>query len=130
MRPCFTQTSTTAPRYEPRVENERLQRIFRVAFWRGHAFHDRFKHVFDADAAFCADEKRVVSGNRQDRFDLLLHEVRLSRRQVDFINDRDDGEVVACGEKSIGDGLRFDALACVDDEERPFTSRKRAGDFI
>ena len=40
---------------EPGIENQRLQRIFRVAFRRRNTLHDGFEHIFDAEPAFCAD---------------------------------------------------------------------------
>ena len=50
--------------------------------------------------------------------------------QVDFIDDGNDGEIVAGGEEGIGDGLCFDALAGVHDEQRAFASGERAGNFV
>ena len=50
--------------------------------------------------------------------------------QVDFVDDRNDGEIVPRGEKSVGDGLRFDALARVHDQQRAFAGGKRAGNFV
>ena len=41
-----------------------------------------------------------------------------------------NGEIVAGGEKSVGDGLRFDALAGIDDEQRAFAGGQRAGNFV
>ena len=50
--------------------------------------------------------------------------------QIDFVDDGNDGEIVPRGEKGVGDGLRFDALAGVDDQQRAFAGGKRARDFV
>ena len=70
------------------------------------------------------------AGNRQHVFDLLLHVLGLRGGQIDFVDHGNDGEVVARGEKRVGDGLRFDALARVHDQQRAFAGGKRARDFV
>jgi hypothetical protein len=50
--------------------------------------------------------------------------------QVDFVDDRKNGEIVAGGEKRVRDGLRFDTLTGVDYQQRAFASGKRAGDLV
>src|SRR6266481_4450159 len=52
---------------------------FRV---RRDALHNRFQHVFHADAAFRADHQRVVRGNGENIFDLLFYKVRLRGGQI------------------------------------------------
>ena len=115
---------------EPGIEDQRLQRIFRAAFRRRDARDDGFENFFDAEAALGADQQRVGRGNRQHVFDLLFHEIGLRGGQIDFVDDRNDGEIVARGEKSVGDGLRFDALAGVHDEQRAFARGERARNFV
>ncbi len=106
------------------------KRIFRIAFRRRHAMHDRFQHVFHADAAFGADQQRIARRNRQHIFDLLFHKVGLRRRQIDFVDHRKNREVARCGEKRIRDGLRFHALARVHHEQSAFASRERSRHFV
>ncbi len=115
---------------EPGIENQRLQRRVRTARRRRNARHDRFQHGFHAQAALGADQQRVGRGNRQHIFDLLLGLVRLRGGQIDFVDDRNDGEVVLRREKRVGDGLRFDALARVHHQQRAFARGKRAGNFV
>ena len=109
------QHNRAAIRIEPGIENEGLQGIFGATLRRRDTLHDGFQHVFHANAALCADEKRIIGRNRQDGFDLLLHEIGLGRGQVDFVDHRDDGEIVAGGKKSVGHSLCFHALAGIDD---------------
>src|SRR5437899_3876301 len=92
--------------------------------------NNRLEHVFHADAAFRADHEGIGGGNGEHIFDLLLDEIGLGGGQVNLINDRENGEVVGSGEKGVGDGLGFNALAGVHHQQGAFTSGKRAGDFV
>ncbi len=115
---------------EPGIENQRLQRIFRAAFrWR-NAVHDRFEDVFHAETAFRADHQRVVRGNGENTFDLLFYEIGLRSGQIDFVDDRKNGEIVSSREKGVRDGLRLHALAGVDHQQCAFAGGKRARHFI
>ena len=115
---------------EPRIENQGAQRRVGRAFGRRNSRDNGFKNVRDADAAFCADEQRIGSGDGKDVFDLFLYAVRFGSGKVNFIDDGNDGEIVARSEERVGDGLRFDALAGVDNEERAFARGKRARNFV
>ena len=86
--------------------------------------------VFNAETAFCADKQRIAGGNSEDGFDLLFDKFGLRGGQVDFVDDRENGEVVAGGEESVRDGLRFNTLAGVDDEQCAFASGEGAGNFV
>ena len=92
--------------------------------------HNVFENILDTEAAFRADEQRVGGGNRQHAFDLLFNEVGLRGRQVDFVDYGNDRQIIPGGEKGVGDGLRFDALARVHHEQGAFARRKRARHFI
>ncbi len=115
---------------EPRIENQRLQRIFRAALGRGHARDNRFEHVLDAEAALRADQQRVFRGNREHGFDLFFCKIRLRGGQINFIDHGKNREVVPRGKKSIRDRLRFHALRRVDNEQRAFASRECARNFV
>ena len=51
-------------------------------------------------------------------------------RQVDLVDDGNDGEVLLHRQMDIGDGLGFDALGGVNDQQGPFAGAQAAGDFI
>ncbi len=91
---------------------------------------DRFEHVRHAETAFRADGQGVLGGNRQHGLDLLFDVFRLRGGQVDLVDYRNDGEIVARCQERVGDGLRLDSLARVDDEQRAFAGGKRARHFV
>ena len=59
--------------------------------------------------------------------DLLLHALRLGGGQVDLVEDRHDLVVVVDRLVDVGEGLRLDALAGVDHQERAFARREASG---
>ena len=50
--------------------------------------------------------------------------------EVDFVDDGDDFEAVGDGEVGVGEGLGFDALRGIDDEEGAFAAGEGAGDLV
>ncbi len=62
--------------------------------------------------------------------DLLLDLVGLCGRQVDLVENRNNLVIVIDRLIDIGEGLRFDALARVDDQQRAFAGGERAVDLV
>ena len=94
----------------PAVDEQRLQRLRRVALGRGQPVHDRFEHVRDAEPGLGRDLERVMGVEPDHVLDLLAHLFRLRRRQVDLVQDRDHLVVVVERLIDIGERLRLDAL--------------------
>ncbi len=51
-------------------------------------------------------------------------------RQIDFVDDRDDRQILLRREMDIRDGLGFDTLRGIDNQDRAFASAQAARDFI
>jgi hypothetical protein len=51
-------------------------------------------------------------------------------RQVDLVDDRDDGEVLLHRQVDIGDGLGLDPLGGIHDQQRALAGAQAAGDFV
>src|SRR6202041_1927754 len=101
---------SAAIRIEPGIENQSAQRRIGGPFGRRDEANDRFENIFDAQAGFGADGQSIVGGNGEDAFDLLLGEIDAGGGKIDLVDDRNNFETVFGGEKSVGDGLGFDAL--------------------
>ena len=56
--------------------------------------------------------------------------LRLRRRQVDFIDHRNNFEIVMQRQISIGERLRFHALRRIDHQQRAFAGLQAARDFV
>ena len=112
------------------IEGERLEAPLPGRFGRRNARDNGFENVLNADALLGA------GGNGQGRFDgqnvfELLERLRdVGVRQIDFVDDRDDGEVLFHRQVHVGDGLGLDALRGVNDEQRAFARAQAAGDFV
>ncbi len=124
------QDDDTAIGVEPRVKDEGLQRRIGIAFGGRKPVHDGFKHLFDALTGFGADGDGIGSVKPDGLLDVFLGAQNVSRGQVDLVDDGDHLEAVMKGEIALGEGLRFDALGGIDDEERAFARGQRTGDFI
>src|SRR6201987_472292 len=92
--------------------------------------NNSFENIVDTDAALGADRERVVRVNGQNTFDLFLDEVDLRGRQIDFVDDRENGEIVSGGEKGVGYGLCFDPLRGVNNQQRALAGGESAGNFV
>jgi hypothetical protein len=102
----------------PGVDQQGLQgRVF-VALGRRQAGDDGFQHVVDAQAGLGAGQHGVGGVDADHVLDLGAHAVGLGGGQVDLVEDRDDLVVVVDGLIDIGQGLGFDALRGVDDQQR------------
>src|SRR5262245_40190632 len=83
--------------------------------WRGHSSDNCFEDLIDTDALFrtCWDGR--ISGDRQNVLQLLPGLRNIRMRQIDFVNDRDDREVLLHCQVNIGNGLSFYTLRGIDD---------------
>jgi len=66
-----------------------------------------------------------VRRNRENIFDLFFDEIGLRGWQIDFVDDGNDRQITRGGKKSIRDGLRFNTLRRIDDEQGAFARGKR-----
>ena len=56
--------------------------------------------------------------------------VRLRRRQVDFVEDGDDGQIMVDGHEEVGQSLGFDALGGVHQKDGSFAGGQGPGHFV
>ena len=109
----------------PGIDEQRLQRRVGVALRRRQPRDDRLQHLVDALAGLGGDRHRVGGVEADDVLDLLLDPLRLGRRQVDLVEDRDDLVVVVDRLIDVGERLRLDALGGVDDQQRALAGGQR-----
>ncbi len=102
---------------EDRIENQPAQNLVRALRGGGMRCDDGLEDFFDADARLGAGVDRFLGGDGEDFLELLVHRRDVGVRQVDLVDDRDDGEALLVGEMHVGDRLRLDALRGIDDEQ-------------
>ena len=62
--------------------------------------------------------------------DLFANAVRLGRRQIDFVDHRNDFEIVVQRQVGIGQRLRLHALRGVHHQQRAFAGLQAARNFV
>ena len=115
---------------EPGIEDEDAQGRFGVTFGLGDEVDDGFENFLDTDAVFGGGEDGSTGVEADELFDLLADAFGLGGGEVDFVDNRDDFEVMVEGEVGIGEGLGFDTLGGIDDEEGAFAGLEGAGDLV
>ena len=73
---------------------------------------------------------RIGSIQADDILDLLAGPLDIGGGKIDFIDDRNDFQVIFKGEVDVCERLRLDALRGVHDQNRPFARGERAGDLV
>ena len=74
------------------VEDQSLEAILRVPPGSRDACHDGLQDVGHAGALLGRGEDHLLARNREDVLQLLQHELRLGRREVDLVQHGDDRE--------------------------------------
>ena len=91
---------------------------------------DGLENLVDADAVFSAGQDALAALDDEQFFDFAHDAFGIGRRQVDLVDDRNDGEIVFQREMVVRERLRLDALRRIDNQQRAFARRERARDFI
>ena len=114
----------------PGIEDEGLERRRRIPRRRRHACDDGIEDLARADAFLRTREDGTPRIEANDVGDLAACLFRLGTREIDLVNDRNDVEVVIDREVGIRNGLRFDSLRGVDEQQCSLACGERAGDFV
>ena len=101
-----------------------------VGFGRRDALDDRFEHVVDPDALLRAGENRVVGVEPDDLLDLMLGALDVRAGQIDLVDHRDNFEAVVERQIDVGERLRLDTLARIDDQQRALARGQAARNFV
>ena len=115
----------------PAIDEKRLQRRRLVALAAAAGAERSLPSTSSTPEPGLRRNQHGMRGIEADHFlDLLLDALGLGRRQVDLVEDGHDFMAGIERVIDIGERLRLDALARIDDEERAFAGRERTRDFI
>ena len=112
------------------VEDERRERLCRVAFRGRDPLDDGFQDLFDSDPLLGGALDVAEGVEPQLGVDLLEDPVDVRRQQVDLVDDGDDRQVVLHGQVQVGDRLGLHSLGGVDEQQHPFAGGQRPGDLV
>ncbi len=99
-------------------------------FGGGMRRDDGLEDVGDPDAFLGRGQNGLARVEPDDLLDLPAGLLGLRAGQIDLVDDRDDVEVVVDREIRVGERLRLDALRGVDEQQRAFARRQRAGHLV
>ena len=80
----------------------------------------RFENFFDSKAGLRRGKDGLAGVEADNVLDLFFDPVRLGRRQVDLVQNRNKLMVVLDSEVLICKRLRLDALRCINDKQCTF----------
>ena len=76
------------------IEDEGLQRGFRIALGGGNIGDDALQHLVDIDTVFGGDAGGIHGGDADDILDLVADPLGIGGRQVNLIDDGEDLQTV------------------------------------
>ena len=117
-------------RVVPAVDQQRLQGRVAVAHGRRQALDHRFQEIVDAEAGLGRHLDGLGRVDADHVLDLLADPVGIGRGQVDLVQDRDDLVVGVDRVIGVGQGLRLDALARIDHQQRALAGGERPADLV
>ena len=112
------------------IKNQTAQRLFRIVRRRRHLLHNPLQHLFHIFAGFGGNGNGIGHVKADDVFHFLLHPVDVRAGKVDFINDRNDFQVMVQSQVHIGQSLGLHPLGGINDKDSSFAGGKTAGYFI
>ena len=112
------------------IKDQRLQRRPGRRSGGGSWLTMASSNALDPDALFGGNENGVFRIKPEILLDLLLYPLDVRRRQIDFVDDRNDFQVVFQGQIQVGQSLGFHALAGVNQQQGAFAGGQGAGNFI
>ena len=112
------------------VEDQGLERRFRVAGRRRQTLDDGLEHLFDTVACLGRAQHCIIRIETEILLDLFLDPLHVSGREVDLVDHRHHLEVVLEGKVQIGDRLRLDSLRSIDQQQCPLTRHQRSPHLV
>jgi len=114
----------------PGVENESLEGSFGIALGRGQTVNDGFENFRYALAGFGGALEGIRAVDPDDVLNFFLHFFRMGGGKIDFVENRNDLDVLIESEVDISQGLGFNALSGVNNEQGAFACRERTGNLV
>src|SRR5690606_18844259 len=122
--------NNTPETVEHAVEDQRLQRSSGIAFWRRYPVYNSIQNTINAYAGATACQQYLLWFAANQFNDLVLYFLDHCAIHVNFINNRNDLQVVINSKIEVADGLRLYALCCVYQKQSAFTGCQCAAYFV
>ena len=112
------------------VEDQRLQRSFRIAGRSRNIGNNAFQHILDVQAGFRRNLRCVQSRDTDNILDLMGHTLRISGRQVDLIQDRNHFQIMFHSQIGVCQSLSLNTLRGINYQQGTLAGRQGTGNFV
>ena len=112
------------------VKDKGAKRRILVSLGRWNVVNNLLQYLFHILTGLGGDPRCILTVEADYVLHLFGHPVRVGRREIDLIDDRDDFQVMVQGEIGIGKRLRLYSLSGVNDENSPVTGSEGTRDLI
>ena len=112
------------------VKNQCLQGRLFIACGGRNKLDDGLQHIAHIQACFRGNARSLRRIETDNFLDFIPHFLRLSGRQINFVDYRDDFQVMIQCHITIGQGLGFNTLRSVDHQQGTFAGSQCTADFI
>jgi hypothetical protein len=92
--------------------------------------HNRLQHVFNAQAGLGGHRDGIGRVQAHCLLDRLLRARDVGGGKIDLVDDRNHFQAAVDGQEGIGQRLRLNALAGVDDQQRALAGGQRTRDLV
>ena len=106
----------TPKRIVVRVKNKGLESVLRTTPRRGYLLRDRFQYSVDTSPFLSRTQNGQIRIQGKLGLDLFLNPIYICRRQIDLVDNRDNGEVMLHRRVKIGHSLSLNALGGINKE--------------
>ena len=105
-----------------RVKHHRLKRRVSFPFRWWNSFQNRAHEIGNSNARLGADSNAFVHRQAEGLLHFQCHFVCSLVLQINFVDDRDYGQIMSHRGVNVGDGLRLNPLKCVHKEQGAFAT--------
>ena len=99
-------------------------------FRRRDEFYNRFQNFRNSGSLLCGNGDRLFPRNGENLLHLLQTHIHVRCGKVDFVNDRDDMQIMLHRQIHVGDRLRLNPLRGVDHKQCTVARGKRTADLV
>ena len=106
------------------IKNQRLKKSIGIPFWSRKIFNCGFKNLMNSNSFFCRHKKCCLAVKTQIFIYLILCPFYFCGRKIDFIDYRDNLQIMLHGKIKVCKGLCFHPLGSINKKKCSFARGK------
>ena len=112
------------------VKHQRLKRCGRISLRRRHAGNNRLQHILNAQAGLSTAQHRIRCIYADNVLNFLFYMLRVGARQVNFVDNGNNLQIIIQRQIHVRQGLRLNALGRVNNQQRTLARSQRTRNLI